>query len=56
MELGFGKRLERGESWWLEKWSSRWVMGVGCICVSMALCDAFPNLFSVAAHKDDVIR
>ena len=29
MELGFGKRLERGESWWLEKWSLSFEVGDG---------------------------
>ena len=30
MELEFGKSLERDGIWGLEKWSLRWVTGVGC--------------------------
>ena len=30
-------------------WKHKW-------CGSMTLCDAFPNIFAVAAHKDVVIK
>ena len=61
MDLEFGKSLERDGIWCLEKmvevgngtrvlfWKDKW-------CGSMALCDAFPNLFVVVAHKDTVIK
>ena len=40
-EVGNGSRVV----FWKDKW-----------CGSMTLCDAFPNLFVVAAHKDAVIK
>ena len=40
-EEGNGSRV----LFWKDKW-----------CGSMALCDAFPNLFVVVAHKDVVIK
>ena len=62
MELEFGKNLERDGSWWLEKWYLGWEMEARCFfgrisgCGSMALYDAFLNLFVVAAHTDVVLK